>query len=130
MATQYQLQIFQGIPQKTVDTILQSASKETFTSGERILTQDEPSNGKGYIIESGSVSVIIDWDIRSVIEEGSIFWEIALLNEDTRTATVQALEDTTCIIITQQQLLDLIKKGNGTITKEIIDRIEDNLSHE
>jgi len=128
--TTYELQIFKDIPSKTIDAIIASAPRESFSSGEYILMQGDPSNKKWYIIESGSVSVIIDNDIRGVIEEGNIFGEIALLNEDVRTATIQALEDTTCIIITQKQLLDLIKKGDGTINKEIIDRIEDNLSHE
>gem|GEM_PF-4221368 len=32
MTTQYELQIFKGIPQKTIDAIINSAPKETFQS--------------------------------------------------------------------------------------------------
>jgi CRP-like cAMP-binding protein len=56
-----------------------------------------------------------------------MFGEIALLNEEERTATVEAIEDTEVIILTLNNLINLINNDSNNINKEIIKRIEENL---
>ncbi|EFK96442.1 hypothetical protein LDC_1539 [sediment metagenome] len=56
-----------------------------------------------------------------------MFGEIALLNEDKRSATVEAMSDTRVIVITQESLIGMINNGDNSINKYIIQRIEENM---
>ena len=59
--------------------------------------------------------------------DGDIFWEIALLNEEPRTATIIALTDVETIIISIDDIRELISNWNSSINNDIMARIEANL---
>ena len=125
----YELNIFQWIEKDTIDYILKNAQIENYTAGEIIIIQWEPSNGKWYIIKSWEVEVEIWGKEVATLWFGDIFWEIALLSEENRIATVKAITDVELIILTQDHLLEMINNGNETINRDIMDRLEQNLIH-
>jgi CRP-like cAMP-binding protein len=59
------LTIFKGIDNSVVEEILANAERETFPARETIMQQGDFPNSTGYIIESGSVDVSIDGDIKA-----------------------------------------------------------------
>jgi len=124
------LAIFDGIEDSVVEEILTNASRETFSSWEVIIKQWDYPNATGYIIESGSVDVSIDSELKTGLSQGDMFWEIALLNEEPRTATVVATNDTTVIVISQNMLFEMINNDDNSINKEIMRRMEENLEAE
>jgi CRP-like cAMP-binding protein len=99
-------------------------------AGEIIMQQGDAPNSTGYIIESGSVNVSIDGEQKAELSVGDIFGEIALLNEEPRSATVVTRSDTTVIIISQDILFEMINNDDNSINKEIIRRMEENLETE
>ena len=121
------LKIFQGITPEAVDTIIAQCEKKTFLAWEVIIQENDFPNETGYIIESGSVKVSVS--DKKIVElwVGDIFWEIALLNDEPRTATVTANEDTTCLLITREILFEMINQDDNSINKEIMRRMEENL---
>ncbi len=123
----YELKIFQWVEKDVIDAILENSERENYCSWDIILSQWENSNGKWYIIMQGSVDIIIDENYRTSLYEWDIFGEIALLNEEQRTATVQAKTDLEVIILTQEHLFELINNGNYSINADIMNRIEENL---
>lgn len=123
------VKIFEGVPENIVETILANIPKETFIPWQMIIVEGDASNGKWYLIESGEVIVSIkDQEITS-LWIGEIFGEIALLNEENRTATVKAKTDVSLIVISQENLMHLMN-SNDDINKEILRRIEENIKHE
>lgn len=126
----FSLQIFNGINHSTIEEIINSSEQRSFNPGETILLEWSSSNGEGYIIKSGSVEVSIKGNSITYLTDGEIFWEIALLNEENRTATVQATTSTTVIVITLEHILQMINSGNQSINETIIKRIEENLQYE
>lgn len=124
------LGIFNGIEDTMVEEILANAARETFHSWETIIHQWDVSNSTGYIIESWSVQVIIDGEEKAQLSQGDIFWEIALLNEEARSASVVATDDTTVIVISQSMLFEMINNDDNSINKEIMRRMEENLENE
>lgn len=124
------LGIFNGIDDSTVEEILANAARETFKSWETIMQQGDFPNSTGYIIETGSVDVSIDDSIKANLTEWDIFGEIALLNEEPRSATVIATSDTTVIVISQDMLFEMINNDDNSINKEIMRRMEENLEAE
>lgn len=123
------IKIFKWMTPEEVKIILWSLDTTFFKEGQIILKQWEESNKKGYIIARWEVWVSIDSNEIARLWEGEVFWEIALLSEDARTATVKAIEDTLCYIITQDKLLEIVDNYSNEVNKEIISRIEENLKN-
>lgn len=126
----YNLKIFEWIDDDTVDSIIKNCSEETYQSWEIIMAQGEESNWKGYIIKSGKVQITVNGTKMSELDSGNIVWEIALLNEEERTATVQAVEKTTMIVLSIEELIEMINNWVNHISKWIMQRIEQNISAE
>jgi len=124
------LKIFSWIDGNVVDKILENAEKKEFSAGKIIINEGEENNGKGYIIEHGEVSVKMKGKEIQKLWEWEMFWEIALLNEEQRTATIEALTDISVIILSQDHFIDMINNDENKINKEIVRRMEENLGRE
>lgn len=124
------LKIFEGIETSVVEDIVNSAKRENFAAGEVIMQQGDHPSGTGYIIEHGSVSVSVNMLETATLWEGDIFWEIALLNEEARTATVIAQTEVQAIVLSQDVLFHMIENDDNIINKEIMRRMEENLENE
>lgn len=125
----YSLKIFTWLEKHVIDIIIKNSPSEIFHPGEIIIIEWTPSNGRGYIIQSWSVKVEIGWKSITTLWVWEIFWEIALLNEDLRTATITATSQTEVIVLNQENLIEMINNGNESINKDIMDRLEYNLIH-
>ena len=124
----YSLKIFEWIDKEIIDNIIKNCEVRKYLQWEIIIMEHEESNWEWYILKSGNVEIII-WG-QKVAELGfwDIFWEIALLNEENRTATVRALKDCEVLVLNFDHLMDLINNGSNLINKTILSRIEENLS--
>ena len=127
--TIYNLAIFRWIERETIESIIANCEEENFAKGELIMIQWAQSNGKWYIIKNWTVKISINWTKIVDLSAGNIVWEIALLNEEERTATVEATSDTTMIVLTLDDLIDMINSDENNINKEIMRRIEENIEN-
>lgn len=121
------LEIFKWIDKNIVEEIILAAPEKTFESWEIILLEWSESNWEWYIIKSWKVKVMIKGQKIAELHSGNIFWEIALLNEEERTATIETIDQTEVIILTLDNLINLINNDANNINKEIIRRIEENI---
>jgi len=121
------LGIFSWIDKSVIEEIILSVPEREYKNWEIILLENSPSNWEWYIIKSGRVKISIKWQKVAELSTWNIVWEIALLNEEERTATVEALEDTTVLVLTLDNLIEMINNDWNNINKEIIRRIEENL---
>ncbi len=125
----YSLKIFNWLEKETIDYIVNNSAKEKFSFWEKIISQWEESNWKWYIILSWEVEVEIWWKKVAKLWDWEIFWEIALLNEEERTATIKAISDVETIVLSQDTLIEMINNWNETINKDIMNRLEQNLKN-
>ncbi len=123
----YSLKIFLWLDKNVVDEILKNSQKEIFSAWEIIFNQNDISNWKWYIISVWEAEVYINWNLISTLWAWEIFWEIALLNEEKRTATIKAKTFLETIILTQDNIFEMINNWNESINKDIMDRLEQNL---
>ncbi|PZM85720.1 hypothetical protein DLH72_01480 [Candidatus Gracilibacteria bacterium] len=123
----YSLKIFEGIEKDTIKKIINECEVREYSDGEIIIMEGENSNGEGYIIKSGNVEIIIGGKRVAELGTGDIFGEIALLNEESRTATVRATRDLKVFVLNIDHLMELINNGSNLINKTILSRIEENL---
>ena len=97
------LPLFQGLDQKHRAVIAKTVFERSFPAGEVILREGEQGLG-AYMIRSGQVEVVhlrVGREERiSTLGPGKVFGELALLTDSPRTATVRAVEPTTCLVLT------------------------------
>ncbi len=124
----YNLKIFAGIDKEIVKNLLNNLEKETYISGQIILNQWDQNNWKWYIIISWEVDVLINSEKVATLWEWEIFWEIALLNEEDRTATVVSKTDLELLVISQNSVLEIMNEDNF-LNKEIMRRVQENIEN-
>ena len=111
----FNLKIFSWIDKEVVEKIIMFCEKEKFNEDDIIMAEWDESNGKWYIIEKWRVSISMKWSKIVELSVWDIIWEIALLNEEARTATVKALEEVETIVLTLDHLIDMINNDDNSI---------------
>lgn len=120
------LKIFDGIDQKIVQKIIENCEHRKYQDGAIIIMEWEDSNGEWYILTTGRVTVSIWWENITELSQWDIFWEIALLNEEQRTASIYAQWEIEVIVLNMEHIMEMLSSDNQ-INKTIISRIEENL---
>jgi CRP/FNR family transcriptional regulator, cyclic AMP receptor protein len=96
-----QVPLFAGIDANALQALNDLTFTKTFQPGEAIVEEGHIGNGL-YVILSGRVEVVKDdgtarEQALATFGPGDPFGELALLGEWKRTATVRAIEETTCV---------------------------------
>jgi CRP-like cAMP-binding protein len=101
--------LFAGFSDRQIADVLATAKQRRFAAGEQIIEQGDEGGRGFYLIVEGRTEVRAGDTVLAHFGSGDYFGEMALLLPDTpRTADVIALEDTTCLIITQWDLRALL----------------------
>ncbi len=94
------VQLFEDLDQRSLDSIANSAVEQSYQAGQEIVRQGDTGVG-AFIIRSGRVEVVQERGGSSErigeLKAGDVFGEMALLDEFPRSATVRAIEPTTCL---------------------------------
>jgi serine phosphatase RsbU (regulator of sigma subunit) len=110
-----QLPIFTGLDAATAAAVLQHLHRETVRAGQVIFEQDS-SGDNLYVVESGQVTVtrLLEngmEDVLATLDAGEIFGEMALLEQQPRSARVVAVSDVTLLSISRQTFDYLIEES-------------------
>jgi CRP-like cAMP-binding protein len=93
-------------------------NRHTAGKGEFILREGDTGN-EAYLIQSGRVRVYAthNGEIRELatLGPGEIFGEMALVIDEPRAATVEALENTTLVKITRAMMIEKMAKSDVTV---------------
>lgn len=120
--------IFEWIDWLFLNLVIDNSERVQIKSWEYIINQWVTADHHAYIIQIWEVWVIIDWKQIKILWEWEIFWEISLITEEPRTASVKALSDVILLKINKVILEKIIKelKNWKEIQKIIFDRIMEN----
>src|SRR5213593_368194 len=104
--------MFEDLDQKSLEAIANAAVEQRYEPGQDIVRQGDTGVG-AFIIRSGKVDVIQGRGGKetklSTLGPGDVFGEMALLDEFPRSATVRAVEPTTCLGITRWHFKGLLE---------------------
>jgi len=122
------LYIFEWFQNNFLEHIQQNSQREFFQKWSIVLHEGEISY-KAYIVEKWIISVSKNGHIINTIFEWDIFWEIALVTNEPRTATITAETDLKLLSISKNTLFEIIKNyPDGEVIKTtILNRIIQNI---
>jgi len=123
------VKFFEWIDIESINNIIDNSRRIEYKAGDVVLFQWATSNGSAYIIQDGSVKVEIDDNEVAKIWEWEIFWEIALITDEPRVASVIADTDLVLLKITKELLHTIIKdfKNGPEIQEILMKRILENI---
>lgn len=96
-----------------------SATQSVDIHKDQIIFNEGDVGDCAYIIEKGRVLVYLNKDQEdiplTILGEGEIFGEMALMDMQTRSASVRALEDVRLAIVTKQQVLERVSTADKVV---------------
>ncbi len=115
--------LFQDLGDDEIQQVLNCTSLREFPAGTAIINEGEPGDSL-FIMQAGEVEItkqltlVLDEDtpkervmIRLKAENGVYFGEMALLEDETRSATVTALTDCSLLELPRQDFLNLVEQS-------------------
>ncbi len=105
---------FNGVPEETLEELLELLEKHTIPRGEVIFRQGDPGDAM-YVIESGRVQISIHDEARREVVlkyygPGQIFGEMSLLDGLPRSATAMAVEPMSVMILPRGVFMSYLKE--------------------
>jgi CRP-like cAMP-binding protein len=116
--------LFAGLAKRDLEALGRIGDELDVKQGKTLTKQGELGH-EFFVLESGSAVVDVDGDVVKELGPGDFFGEIALIEEDRRTATVTAAEDSTVIVINGPDFRNLrrtMPKVYETVHAEIAKR--------
>ncbi len=120
--------LFQDINLNLINKIIDNSRTIEVKAWEEIIKQWDNSDDNAYIIKNWIAKVII-WDrVIKTLKVWDIFWEIALITNEPRTATIKALTNLKLLKLNKELLHNIIKEFPNwkEIQKILINRITEN----
>ncbi len=107
--------LFDNVKPEYLPSIAQRAEQRAYKRGQIIFNEGDPGDTL-YIIKTGSVGVfLVDSKVGLRFElarlrSGQVFGEMAMLTEQPRNATCQAIEATECILISRKTFMAIVER--------------------
>jgi CRP/FNR family transcriptional regulator, cyclic AMP receptor protein len=132
-------EVFQGVDDVARWRIAQRATERVFARGESVFVQDEPGD-RMYVLVEGAVKLYVssrDGDIVELVRHHppAVFGEVALLDGGRRSASAEAVERSTLLVVTRAELLRLLRseeqvaeallRSLGTIVRRTTQQVTD-----
>ena len=102
--------LFKGLDGKQLDMLSRNFTERTFKAGSPITS--EGAGGVGFfVIEDGEAVVSVGGEERRTLGSGEYFGEVALIDEGSRTATIEAKTDVKAHGLTPWQFRPLVEEN-------------------
>ena len=117
------VKLFANLTNSERRKICQSFDLESFAVNAIIIKQGDPGS-KFYILKSGTTKVVADEKEVGQLVAGSYFGEMALLDDETRKASVIATSDCECFVLDRATFTRILGSMQHIISREANQRME------
>ncbi len=124
--------LFKNLELELLKFIIDNSRRVEFAAEDIIIKEWEKSDWNAYILQKWQAVVNKDYENLSMLEAPDIFWEIALITDEPRTATIEAKTEIIALKINKKLLCKIIKEFPNwdKIQKIIQSRIMENLQRQ
>ena len=123
--------LFRSLNKGQIESLARSLVARQYAAGENIVTQGKGGIGLFIVMSGKAEAVHLRADgtqaVVNAFGPADFFGELAMLNDEPRTATVVAVEDTECLVLTRWEFLaklELDGKMATVILKELAKRFQ------
>lgn len=122
------LYIFEWLTKEEVSYFTLMSEMELYKKWDKIISEWDVSNDRAYIIEEWWVDIFKKWEKIANLGKWELFWEIALIVNEPRTASVIANDKTEVLVLRKDDFLMLYQKSwqYQMIKDKILERIKNN----
>jgi PPM family protein phosphatase len=115
--------IFSSCTAEEISAIAKVAQENHFQLGQIIVTQGTPGQAF-YLITSGRVEILRDGVSLGAFGPGDFFGEMSLLDSAPRSATIRAIEPTSCLMLSSWDFKALLERHPSIAVKllEVLSR--------
>lgn len=104
--------LFKGISEHSLERLSAVAGEVGFPAGQFIVRQGQVGTGL-YVILSGAARVVSGSHDLARLGPGDFFGELSVIDQRPRAASVQAVEQTTCLALASWDLLRLLQSDSA-----------------
>lgn len=101
--------IFENCTTADIATISAVAQEHTYEPGQIVVTQGTPGQAF-YLITHGRVTIERDGSVLGAFGPGDFFGEMSLLDSAPRSATIRAIEQTRCLMLSSWDFKALLER--------------------
>ncbi|OMJ92489.1 hypothetical protein SteCoe_4724 [Stentor coeruleus] len=120
------IQIFQSIDSKILEKVVKMFSVVRFRNKDVIFTQNQPGDSL-FIVKSGNVDVVKNGVVIRTVGKNDYFGERSLIFNTARSATIRAIGNVECWILSQSQFMSIFNSQMKAILQERIDLQDDKI---
>jgi CRP-like cAMP-binding protein len=125
-----QVPLFSQLAPAELQRVVDVARERTYPKNSVILFEDDPGDAL-YVVAQGQVKVVLIGEdgrevILSVLGQGEFFGEMALIDDEPRSAHVIAMEDSTLIVLRREDFQGILRQSPGialALLKELSRRL-------
>lgn len=105
--------LLSGLPTETLTQLATLARRRSYRRGEIICHQGDPGDSL-HIIEFGTVKVVVDAEsgseaVLTILGPRKCFGELALIDGEPRSATIEALENVETIVLRRADFMEIVR---------------------
>jgi CRP/FNR family transcriptional regulator, cyclic AMP receptor protein len=104
--------LFAGVSESSMERLTAATGEVNFPAGQFIVRQGQVGSGL-YVIAVGEARVVSGSRELARLREGDFFGELTVIDQQPRSASVQAVEDTVCLALASWDLLELLKSDSA-----------------
>jgi CRP-like cAMP-binding protein len=123
--------LFEGISFESMTRLAAVTGEQDFAAGQFIVRQGQIGTGL-YIVVNGTVRVLRGSDQLAELGPGDFFGELAVIDQQPRNASVQAISDTRCLALASWDLLQLLQNDTAlslNLIRGLVERVRDQGEH-
>lgn len=115
--------IFEQCTPGEISSLAEVAQEHSFETGQMIVTQGTPGHAF-YLVLSGRVAIERDGSVLGAFGPGDFFGEMSLLDSAPRSATIRAIDETTCLMLSSWDFRGLLERTPSMAIKllEVLSR--------
>ncbi|HUG49132.1 MAG TPA: cyclic nucleotide-binding domain-containing protein [Candidatus Limnocylindria bacterium] len=125
------LPLFQGASDESLARLCNVTGEVEYSAGQFVVRQGQVGSGL-YLIVSGAARVVSGSHELATLGPGDFFGELTVIDQQPRTASVQATQDTVCLAVASWDLLDLLKSDSAlalNLIRGLAARVRSNAEH-